>query len=313
MDVLSAVLSELDVRGSVFCYGPVGGSWGLEGGAEGVVLFHALVEGEAWATVGDGPPQRLESGDVMLLTRGRRHTLGARKGTATVPLRQAVRRDAATPFARLALEGTGNEAWLVCGSLVVDGLATHPLLRTLPDVVVANTGAARWLRDTVSALARQLSAESPGSALTASRLAEVLFVQAIGAWLQEQDPLQGWAAATRDPHVGRALVLLHADPGQAWTAEGLARAVGVSRSVLFERFSRLLGQPPMRWLAQLRMERAATALARSGRSIGEVSEAAGYGSVPAFTKAFRRHHGQTPAAWRRAQRTPEPSRSSALG
>ena len=298
MDVLSAVLADLDVKGSVFCYGPVGGRWGLRGGAEGHVLFHALVDGEAWATVGDGAPQRLEAGDVMVLTRGRDHVLGAERGAPTVSLGQAVTRDEADPFARLALEGTGHEAWLVCGSLRVDGMSTHPFLRTLPDVVIANTAAARWLRDTVRALARQLDSGAPGSALTASKLAEVLFVQALGAWLQEQDDAVGWAAAARDAHVARALVLMHEQPATGWTGATLARSVGVSRSVLFERFSRLLGEPPMRWLTSVRMARAAALLARSDDSVAQVSEAVGYRSLPSFSKAFRRHHGHSPSGFR---------------
>lgn len=302
MDVLSAVLRTLEVRGSVFCFGPVRAPWRFEGGAEGRCLFHAVVEGGAWLTTGGGDPIRLGAGDVVLLPRGGRHVMGSAPEGPAVPLREAVGRAADAPFARFAIGGDGPRSYLICGSFAVEGMDWHPLLRALPELIVVNAGLGRWLGTTITSLERYLDGEEPGAALVTSRLTEILFVQSIATWLDARDAPDGWLAALRDPQLGRALALIHDDPAADWTAERLGRAVGLSRRALYTRFAELLGETPARYLAGWRMSVAARALSDEGLSVAEASERVGYASVPSFTRAFRAHHGQTPAAYRRAQR-----------
>jgi AraC-like DNA-binding protein len=109
----------------------------------------------------------------------------------------------------------------------------------------------------------------------------------------------GWLAGLRDPIVGHALAALHADPSQPWTVERLAHVAGLSRSVLAERFTAMVGHPPMQYLAMWRMQLASRLLIEGGQVAG-VAAAVGYESEAAFSRAFKKLVGQAPATWRRA-------------
>jgi len=140
----------------------------------------------------------------------------------------------------------------------------------------------------------------PGGENVLARLAELLFVEAIRRYLEGLPPAEtGWLAGLRDSVVGQALAALHGEPGRAWTVEHLAREVGASRSVLAERFTEIVGQPPMQYLALWRMQLASRLLVDGG-SIATVAGAVGYESEAAFSRAFKKLVGEAPAAWRRS-------------
>jgi AraC-like DNA-binding protein len=109
----------------------------------------------------------------------------------------------------------------------------------------------------------------------------------------------GWLSGLRDEHVGRALALLHGHPERPWTLEELARKVALSRSTLAERFTHLVGQPPMQYLARWRMQVAAGLLSGGGASVAQVATEVGYASEAAFSRTFKKLVGMPPAAWRR--------------
>lgn len=302
MDVLSQILRCIEVEGSVFCHGEVRAPWCFQGGAEGSCLFHAVVEGEAWLAVGEAEPQRLVAGDVVMLPRGGRHRMGSANGLRAVPLESALEQGPRA-FARFDLGGQGARSYLICGSFSVEGWDWHPLLQALPELLIVNAGITAWLRGTLSALEKQLEAARLGSVLVASRLAEVLFVQVLAGWIDShrEGERDGWLRALRDPHIGRAIGLMHEQPGEDWAAAELGRTVGMSRSTFFTRFKALVGESPARYLSRWRMILAARALGEGEGSIQQIADRLGYRSVPSFTRAFRKHHGVTPGAWRRAR------------
>jgi AraC-like DNA-binding protein len=126
-----------------------------------------------------------------------------------------------------------------------------------------------------------------------------MFVEAIRRYLETLPPTQtGWLAGLRDPVVGQALSALHREPSQSWTVDRLAQLVGVSRSVFAERFTEMVGQPPMQYLALWRMQLASRLLIE-GRQVAAVAGAVGYESEAAFSRAFKKLVGQAPATWRR--------------
>jgi len=135
-----------------------------------------------------------------------------------------------------------------------------------------------------------------------AKLSEILLVEAIRRYAETlSDDQTGWLAALRDPFLARAVARLHADIAAAWTVDALARRVGLSRSALAERFTRVLGMPPMQYLAKWRMHVAAHELRASGKSIAQIAELVGYDSEASFTRAFKRALGVPPAAWRRGE------------
>ena len=138
-----------------------------------------------------------------------------------------------------------------------------------------------------------------------SRLAELMFVELIRRHLEGLPPSRtGWLAGLRDPQVGRALAALHAEPGAPWTLEALARAAGLARSSLAERFAGLIGEPPMQYLARWRMQLAASLLSSTQDGVGAIAARVGYASEAAFSRAFKKSAGLPPAAWRRERAAP---------
>ncbi len=111
----------------------------------------------------------------------------------------------------------------------------------------------------------------------------------------------GWFAGLRDESVGRALQRLHHRPAHAWSLEELAKEVGTSRSVLAERFTHLVGMPPIQYLTQWRIQLAASLLRSTKSSLAEVADRVGYGSEAALSRAFKRWVGVAPAHYRRAE------------
>ncbi|MFJ7106094.1 AraC family transcriptional regulator [Pseudomonas sp. NPDC098740] len=133
-----------------------------------------------------------------------------------------------------------------------------------------------------------------------AKLSELLFVEAVSQYVASLPAeRRGWLAGLRDPHIGRALALLHARPTEGWTAEALALEVGMSRSVFAERFTALVGQPPMQYLTLWRMHVAAQHLREGRGNVAQIGFAVGYESEAAFSRAFKRQFGTSPGTWRR--------------
>jgi len=273
--------------------------WLLE--ARHIISFHYVVEGALHITVKDEPPLQLRTGDIVMLPRNDPHVLGSAPDLVPVHLTLEPPQDGGLP--RIAHGGGGAVSHIVCGFLGSDS-PSNPLLATLPRLLslnVAESGAGDWIASSFQFAAREIGAGQLGSASIMSRLSELLFVEALRRYVarlpQQQ---QGWLSALRDPFVSRALSLMHAQPAQAWTAEELAHMVGLSRSAFAERFTALIGQPPIQYLGQWRMQLAAQRLRASRAPLARIAAEIGYDSEAAFSRAFKRQYGQPPAAWRTA-------------
>jgi AraC-like DNA-binding protein len=223
----------------------------------------------------------------------------------------------------------GEMTQLICGYLHCDQ-RFNPLIGALPDVMVVHpnhdgraveTEAATemeivrartlassaalaippgdWLETTLRHTVEEALGERPGNTDMLARLSEILFVEVVRRYMQQLPAAQhGWLAGVSDPVVGHALRLLHARPEHAWTVEDLARAVAVSRSTLAHRFTALIGETPMHYLAAWRIQLAKYLLKQTNLNLVEVALRVGYESDVAFNRAFKRHVGQPPAAWR---------------
>jgi AraC-like DNA-binding protein len=200
--------------------------------------------------------------------------------------------------------GGGSErARIVCCFLGCDERPFNPLLTALPAVLHlsaagpnATTG---WLGTLLSIAAKESGGGRAGGENVLARVSELMFVETIRHYLETLPPTEtGWLAGLRDPMVGHALAALHREPREPWTVERLARVVGLSRSVLAERFTVMVGQPPMQYLALWRMQ-LASRLLLEGRPVASVANAVGYESEAAFSRAFKKLVGRPPATWRR--------------
>jgi AraC-like DNA-binding protein len=133
------------------------------------------------------------------------------------------------------------------------------------------------------------------------RMSEMMFVDAVRRHVDSlPENSLGWLGALRDRFVGRALALIHDAPAAPWTVEELGQKVGLSRSAFHERFAEIVGQSPMQYLANWRMQVGAGLLRNTNSPVASVAQEVGYDSEAAFSKAFKRLVGSTPGAWRRS-------------
>ena len=203
---------------------------------------------------------------------------------------------------RITHGGGGEVTRLLCGFLGSE-TSFDPLFQSLPPVLKLELRAmpsGAWIESSFRFAISEIAAGRMGSATVITKLSEMLFVEAVSQFVATLPPdRQGWLAGLRDPQIGRALALLHARPTESWTADGLASQVGMSRSVFAERFTLLVGQPPMHYLAQWRMYLAAQQLREGGGSVAQVAFKVGYDSEAAFSRAFKRQFGASPGTWRK--------------
>ncbi len=191
---------------------------------------------------------------------------------------------------------------MFCGYLVSE--AEHgPLITLLPPVLtlaVRDGPAGAWLESAIRFVGSERAARRAGSDTVVSKLSELLFVEAVRRYIESLPPDQtGWFAGLADPTVGRALGVLHGSIAHPWTTEELAGEVGLSRSAFADRFTQLVGEPPMRYLTLWRLRHAKVRLLESHHPIARIAFDVGYESEAAFTRAFKREFGAPPAAWRR--------------
>lgn len=202
--------------------------------------------------------------------------------------------------------GGGEKTGLICGYLACDAQLIQPVLAGLPRAVRVNIRSDKsgeWLENSIRHAVDQAVAKAPGSSVILAHLAEVLFAEVLRRYLLSLPTGRtGWLAGAGDAAVGRGLAALHRRPAHAWTLDELAAEAGISRSALTERFTRFLGQPPMTYLAEWRLELGAEALRTSSHAVQRVAADVGYESEAAFNRAFKRRFDSPPARYRREWR-----------
>jgi AraC-like DNA-binding protein len=246
------------------------------------------------------------SGDLVLFPQDDRHLLGSDLQIAPLGDEGSGHPELTNDpdFVQIRHGGGGVPTRFVCGYLLTSRSMCRPLFEALPRMLripIGDGQASALLRELLQAGVRESLDTRPGTDSALAKLAELMFVEAMRRYVERLPPGgKGWLAGLRDAHVGRALALLHGDPGKAWTVDELAREVAISRSVLAERFTTLVGESPMQYLMRWRLALAAQML-RSGRdAVARIAERSGYESEAAFNRAFKREFGMPPAGWRKA-------------
>jgi AraC-like DNA-binding protein len=261
--------------------------------------FAMLSRGSCWLTVEGNPePIPLTGGDCFLLAKG-----------TSIVLRDSPRTRPRWTFREIGALASGNVAQcggggapttIVCGSLSFDRASLKPVTQLLPRFILMKAEEARTLalHNTVQALASEMAEQAPGSEVVATRLAEVLFIQALRAHIaSEPERSRGWLRAVFDPQIGAALGVIHDRVSTPWTVESLAGAAGVSRSAFAVRFKELLGQTPLEYVTEWRMQKAMQLLEQRDKKLVDVARSVGYESDAAFSKAFKRIVGASPGEY----------------
>jgi AraC-like DNA-binding protein len=302
-DLLADLLRSIRLRSADFFSMELDAPWGFSLSAGGAA-FHIIARGTCWLEVaGVAKSIQLSEGDHVILPRGDAHII---RDAPTTQVADIVNCDDPNALKGFRARGNGTLTRLICGCLRFANDATGPLLAILPPLLhfkLQTAHPAPWLATTVL---EELESDRPGAEAVVTRLAELMFVQAVRAFFEQNADRvpSGWLAAVRDKHIGRALALMHAEPERPWTISSLADRVALSRSVLAAKFSQLVGEPPLRYLTRLRLNSAALRLRSTEDGLKTIAAAAGYDSVAAFAKAFKRHMEMTPGVYRKNRGPP---------
>lgn len=330
-DTLSDVLRAVRLRGAVFFYVEGKDPWVVETPCSSEIIpallpevehlmpFHGVARGSCWASLIGGEPIRLNEGDLVLFPHGDHHVMSSAPGLRAkevdpavyyaekppqLPFTLKLTEHGLTPAGLTSSESGGIK--VVCGFLGCDAKPFNPLLASVPRVMrmpgLAVEGSS-WVANLLRSMVDESTRKRPGGEAVLERMSEMLFVEALRSYVETLPAEEtGWLAGIRDPSIGRVLALLHEQPEAPWTLQRLADEAALSRSTLHERFVHFIGQAPMQYLAQWRMQVATRLLRDTQTKLINVALGVGYDSEAAFSRAFKRALGVAPGAWRVGRR-----------
>ncbi len=323
-DILSDVLRSVRLRGALYFQVGARDAWAAEAPpareiaaavmpeTEHVMEYHIVTMGSCWGAIVGEAPVRLHPGDILVFAHGDPHVISSAPGMRA-PMEPAFffgPRTEQLPFAlvfdgidgpRPATPGENYPTTLVCGFLGCDLRPFNPLIAALPRMLHLPAAEGQgWIGHFIEQAAAESLEKRPGGEAMLERMSEMMFIDAVRRYVGLLPPdSSGWLAGLRDRFVGKALKLLHEHPEAAWSIDELGRMVGLSRSSLHERFMALIGQPPMQYLTNWRMQLAAQLLRGGDATVASVALEVGYDSEAAFSRAFKRLVGMPPSAWRK--------------
>lgn len=320
MEVLSEVLRAVKLNGAVFYNAEFSAPWAahsidartvaayLSPNSQHVIIFHLLTEGRGYAHVeGDDRPIPLNAGDIIVVPHGDAHILGNGQSVKPVDRAQVLEQVLSQGLRVSRMGGGGETTKFVCGYMSCDPQLGGVFLSGLPPIFkvsIRDDVSGQWLENSLRYSVDTVDPSRPGGEAVLAKLSELLFVETLRRYIallpREQT---GWLAGVRDPEVGKALALLHRTPAHPWTIATLADEVGISRSVLAERFRRYLSETPMAYLTRWRLQLGAQLLSSTNRSVAHIAGDVGYQAEASFNRAFKLEFGLPPARFRSQSRS----------
>lgn len=311
MDALTEVLNSVRVRSTVYCPIEIGAPWGLNIAEESGAPFFILTKGSAFLVIEDLKiRRRMNAGDFIIITKKCVCKVSDSPQSEIIDLQEWLRRNPPRPDGTFKVEGKGEITNFIGGTFFVENHESHPLLKVLPTFLHFSATAGRngengnmvgWFETTLDFISSEASARQPGSETIITRLSDILFIQAVRAYantVSDEEP--NWFAAATDPQIGEAIANIHRTPQSPWTVGQLAIPSGMSRSAFANRFTKLVGEPPLRYLSRWRMHKAIEMILENRLTTAEIAFLVGYESEAAFRKAFKKWNGQGPGAYRRS-------------
>lgn len=308
MDVLSDILNHLEMTTSIYYRTELTAPWGIAIGAERqVVRFHICMLGSFWLSLPDGPEVEVMPGDVVLVMHGLAHEMRDEPKSSVKSQEEVKEIGEYRPGELLRYgspAGAGTE--LICGHFEFQDAGHHPLIASLPGLVHIRKDSAHgapftWLHTALDFIDYESQSRDPGAAAIITKLSEVIFIQALRAYMRENRVNTRFLAALNDKYIRKSIEQIHRDPGYKWRLELLAKVAGLSRTVYAERFQKLTGMTPMKYVTHWRMEKAKQLLLDATLSVDEVAAQSGYAASESFQKTFKKIVGVTPSHYRKSR------------
>jgi AraC-like DNA-binding protein len=310
LDPLGEALHFLRMNGAFYCRSELTAPWGLTlPPMPAYVWFHVVTSGRVMLQAGQADARWLGPGDLALVPHGEGHVLAGERGTPAPGILDLEREQVSDRYEILRHGGGGAPTTLICGAVRFDHPAARNLVAALPHMIHVEAGSStqiEWMQSTLRLMAAEARTLRPGGEAVITRLGDILVIQAIRSWI-DTDPgaRTGWLGALQDRQIGHAITLIHRDPARAWTLASLADEIAMSRSAFAARFTDLVGEPAMTYVARWRMHLALDELSEHGATVGELAGRLGYRSEAAFARAFKRVVGIPPGAVKRASDAPQ--------
>jgi AraC-like DNA-binding protein len=301
MDALSTILDATSLRSVVYSKIPLSAPWGLDIVKDDNSQFWRLVSGSCTIGTPDGRIIEMDEGDLVFVPHGSSHWIADKPTSLRMPSPEFVKaRRAGIPV----FNSGGNVTTLIAGHFEFDYQALHPFLKDLPAVIHIRqyvTENQLLVKQVAQLMLNELNNEKPGSRVMLKCLSEIMFVNIIRAYLEQDAPQSGFLSALNNPRISKALTLMQDSPQNNWTLDSLALEVGMSRSVFFNQFKKLVYETPLSYLTNWRIRQAQKLLLTDKNNVAEIAASVGYQSEAAFNRVFKLKTGQTPAAYRRSK------------
>lgn len=304
-DPLGEALHFLHMSGTFYTRSELTAPWGLDLPAlPDCLMFHVVTAGHCWLVVEGEEPRQLKPGDFALVPHGEGHQLLSELDESAIDLFDIPREQISERYEILRHGGGGEVTSLICGAVNFQHHAAQQLVSFLPRMMCIDAWRSpqmEWFQSTLRLMATEASELRPGGETIITRLADILVIQAIRAWMADNPFGQtGWLLALQDKKIGNAILAIQRAPAQAWTVESLAEEVAMSRSAFAARFKKMVGESPMQFLAEWRMNVAASWLKEREISVAELASRLGYQSEAAFSRTFKKFVGISPGRVRRS-------------
>ena len=310
-DPVGQALHFLRMSGTFYCRSEFRAPWALAiPPIQDCLMLHVLTVGRCFVEVDGAPSTQIQAGDLVLVPHGEGHVLTSAPGLPGTNLFETNRELLSERYETLKLGGDGEPATMICGLFKFDDPAAQQLIRLLPKIITVDAWASPqsdWMQSTLRMIAAEAKEMSPGGETVITRLADILVIHAIRSWITQSKSTQtGWLGALQDPQIGRVISKIHRNPGRSWSLELLASEASMSRSAFAARFTKLVGEPAMRYVTRWRMSAARMLLTERNVTVAEVANSLGYESEAAFNHAFKRHVGKSPGGVRRSTERTKP-------
>lgn len=308
MDLLSNILSHMNLQGTLYFRTSFAGDWGVKvPHFQQVARFHFAHRGRCMVKVeGVESPVAVEQGDLIIITKGASHTLLSNLlvDEAAASLDKVLEDSGFTGSGTLVYgnHGEGHETQLICGHFSFDEQIQHPLINQLPPfILIKNYGeqAGAWMEQTLKVIGAEAGTDAMGGNLISLKLSEILFVQALRVYLNSKDNVNPGLAGFSDSRIAKSLQAMHLNPESNWSLQELSSVAGMSRTSYLTLFKKLMNTSPLGYLTEWRMQLARQQLAETKAAIVKIAEDAGYQSEAAFSRVFKKHFNVTPAVYRR--------------